>query len=184
MTVRDSIPNLGACAALALAAALAGCGGGPTGTAKGPSASAAIKGFADPGITGLVRFTTLPEGGLMIRADVSGLKPGQRYGAHVHEKGNCAAPDSSGAHFRSGTQGHGDPLAADGLHHDGDLPNLQADSLGVGHFHFRATSLAIVPGPLNAIGRAVIVHAGPDDYLTQPTGNSGARIACGVIAAD
>lgn len=171
--------------ALPLAAlALAGCNAETTAAAKPPSATAQVKGFTDPAITGTVTFATLADGAILVQADVAGLKHGQAYAVHIHEKGNCSAPDSSGAHFRTGAEGHGNPFNADGSHHDGDLPSLQVDSLGVGHFDLRTVSLGLTAGARNAVVRAVIVHTGPDDFRTQPTGNSGARIACGVIAAD
>jgi len=113
---------------------------------------------------------------------VQGLKPGQEHGLHIHEKGDCSAPDamSAGGHFNPQGKPHGQPGSAE--HHAGDLPALKADKSGRAHVQVDVSDITLKPGPTSIIGRAVVVHADPDDYKTQPTGNSGARIACGVIA--
>jgi len=113
---------------------------------------------------------------------VQGLKPGQEHGLHIHEKGDCSAPDamSAGGHFNPQGKPHGQPGSAE--HHAGDLPALKADKSGRAHVQVDVSGITLKPGPTSIIGRAVVVHADPDDYKTQPTGNSGARIACGVIA--
>ncbi len=164
--------------------ALLACDKDATAAAKEPSATAKVKGFTDPALTGTVTFTATAGGALHVRGTIAGLKFGSMYAIHVHEKGNCSTPDSAGGHFHTGLETHGNPYGSEGTHHDGDLPNLQVDSLGTGHFDLVTTSLQVTAGPLNAVGRSVIVHAGPDDYSTPPSGNSGARIGCGVIVAD
>ena len=115
-----------------------------------------------------------------IRGRVSGLKPNQEHGFHVHEKGDCSSGDgmSAGGHFNPAGKPHGPPA---GEHHAGDLPSLKADGAGNAPIDARVRGLAA--GPVDYGGKALIVHLSPDDYATQPTGNSGARIACGVIAA-
>ena len=115
-----------------------------------------------------------------IRGSVSGLKPNQEHGFHIHEKGDCSSGDgmSTGGHLNPDGRPHG---PQSGAHHAGDLPALKADSAGVATIDSRVAGLA--GGPTEFAGKALIVHAGADDYTTQPTGNSGARIACGVIAA-
>ena len=115
-----------------------------------------------------------------IRGRVSGLKPNQEHGLHVHEKGDCSSGDgmSAGGHFNPAGKPHGPP---GGEHHAGDLPALKADASGSAAVDARVGGLA--GGPNDYAGKALVVHLNPDDYTTQPTGNSGARIACGVIAA-
>jgi len=114
---------------------------------------------------------------------VQGLKPGQEHGLHIHEKGDCSAPDamSAGGHFNPLGKPHGHPGSSE--RHAGDLPALKANKEGRANVHVDLGDIALKPGPTSIIGRAVVVHADPDDYKTQPTGNSGARIACGVIKA-
>jgi len=102
----------------------------------------------------------------------------------VHEKGDCSSPDamSAGGHFNPGGSPHGNFEAA--THHAGDLPSLKADAGGTVKFDFATRSLTVGDkGPNDVVGKGLIVHRDPDDYTTQPTGNSGPRIACAVIAA-
>jgi len=117
-------------------------------------------------------------GDVRIRGRVSGLKPNQEHGFHVHEKGDCSSGDamSAGGHFNPGGKPHGPPS---GEHHAGDLPALKADAAGIATIDSRVRGVA--GGPTEFAGKALVVHLSPDDYATQPTGNSGARIACGVI---
>jgi Cu-Zn family superoxide dismutase len=115
-----------------------------------------------------------------IRGRVTGLKANQEHGFHVHEKGDCSSADamSAGGHLNPSGKPHGPPS---GEHHAGDLPALKADAAGNATIDSRVRGLA--GGPTEFAGKALVVHLSPDDYATQPTGNSGARIACGVIAA-
>jgi Cu-Zn family superoxide dismutase len=117
---------------------------------------------------------------LFVIAEVTGLKPGA-HGFHVHEKGDCSAPDfsSAGGHFNPGSQPHGDPTA--GAHHAGDMPVLVADASGKATARAELRTMSIDGSANDIVGKAVVVHADPDDFRTQPAGNSGARIACGVI---
>jgi Cu-Zn family superoxide dismutase len=118
---------------------------------------------------------------VFVIADVTGLKPGP-HGFHVHEKGDCSAPDfaSAGGHFNPNSQPHGDPTA--GAHHVGDMPMLVADASGRATARAELRSMSIGGGGASDIvGRSVVVHADADDYASQPAGNSGARVACGVI---
>jgi Cu-Zn family superoxide dismutase len=117
---------------------------------------------------------------LFVIAEVTGLKPGA-HGFHVHEKGDCSAPDfsSAGGHFNPGSQPHGDPTA--GAHHAGDMPVLMADASGKATARAELRTMSIDGSANDIVGKAVVVHADPDDFRTQPAGNSGARIACGVI---
>lgn len=146
-----------------------------------PSAVALLQAKSNSSVGGSVSFA---QEGAKVRviAKVTGLKPGQEHGFHVHEKGDCSAPDamSAGGHFNPGGHPHGPQGAA---HHGGDLPSLKADGGGNANASFLIDGVVIGSGSNDLMGKAVVVHAMPDDYMTQPTGNSGGRIACGVIAA-
>ncbi len=136
---------------------------------------------SDSNVTGTVTFTQ-QAGGVEVRAHVEHLTAG-KHGFHVHEMGDCSAHDgaSAGGHFNPDTKPHGDRLAAE--RHVGDLGNLVADGSGVADVVFVDTELAL-SGPHSIVNRSIMVHADPDDGTTQPTGNSGKRIACGVINAE
>ena len=118
-----------------------------------------------------------------VLVNAQGLKPNQAHGFHIHEAGDCSAPDAMSAkgHFNPAGKPHGNPASAE--HHAGDLPALQADKDGRAKLDTMVDGITLAPGPTSIIGRGLIIHADPDDYTTQPTGNSGARIACGVIKA-
>ena len=113
---------------------------------------------------------------------VQGLRPGQTHGLHIHEGADCSG-DAMGAkgHFNPHGKPHGHPGNAN--RHAGDLPVLQANKAGRGNVQADMDVITVTAGPASIIGRALVVHADPDDYKTQPTGNAGARIACGVIQA-
>jgi len=120
--------------------------------------------------------------GVRVSGTVRGLKPGAAHGFHVHERGDCSALDASsaGEHYNPAGAAHGNPASQ--VHHAGDIRNIEADASG------RASVDALIEGVSigganDIVGRGLIVHADPDDYTTQPSGNSGARIACGVIEA-
>ena len=120
--------------------------------------------------------------GVHITGELGGLPAGGRHGFHIHEKGDCSAADASsaGGHFNPTAQPHG--RAGQGAHHAGDADNLVADGKGVARVNVHQSRVTLGGGAANDIaGRAVIVHAQADDYSTQPTGNAGGRIACGVI---
>ena len=114
---------------------------------------------------------------------VQGLRPGQEHGLHIHEVGDCSSGDgmSTKGHFNPYGKPHGHPGGAE--RHAGDLPALKAGKDGRGNVQVDLDVITLTPGPANIVGRGLIVHADPDDYKTQPTGNAGARIACGVIQA-
>ena len=115
---------------------------------------------------------------------VQGLKPGQEHGLHIHEAGDCSSGDGMSAkgHFNPFGKPHGHH--GSGERHAGDLPSLKANKEGRANIQVDLDGIALAPGPASIIGRGLIVHADPDDYKTQPTGNAGARIACGVIQAN
>jgi Cu-Zn family superoxide dismutase len=129
---------------------------------------------------GTVEF--VPEGSAMvIQARLSGLTPGE-HGLHVHEIGSCSSPDgsSAGEHLAPEGDAHGSPHSAHEAHHVGDLGNLVADQSGSGAVTVQDDELEL-EGEHGVVGRAVVVHAGKDDFTTQPDGNSGDPAACGVI---
>ena len=120
---------------------------------------------------------------VLVDAHVEGLAPGQ-HGFHIHEKGDCSAPDatSDGGHFNPAGKPHGDPAHAE--HHAGDFGNIVADANGKASLKMALDGVTLEKGaPNSLIGKGLIVHADPDDLKTQPTGNSGKRVACGVIQA-
>ena len=130
-------------------------------------------------VTGFVSFEKV-RGGIRVTATVEGLSPGL-HGFHVHEFGDCTSPDgnSAGGHFNPMGAQHGGPTA-DGRH-VGDLGNIDAGK-GDGPVKYETVDkMLALEGPNSIIGRSVVVHAKADDLKTQPTGNSGARLACGVI---
>jgi len=112
---------------------------------------------------------------------VQGLKPGAEHGLHIHEVGDCSSGDGMS------TKGHFNPYGKPHAHagtperHAGDLPSLKAGKDGRAKVDAMLDVITIAPGPGSIVERGLIVHADPDDYKTQPTGNAGARIACGVI---
>lgn len=125
----------------------------------------------------------VPEnGGLRLTGRLSGLTAGAEHGFHVHEKGDCSAPDASSAgdHFNPSGAPHGDPGAEP--HHAGDMPNLMVDAQGNAEVNLMLPGLTLADGGANdVLGRAIVLHAARDDYSTQPSGNAGARIGCGLI---
>lgn len=129
-------------------------------------------------VTGTITFTEERDG-VRVIADVRGLTPGS-HGFHVHDKGDCSAPDaaSAGSHFNPENMPHGGPDAAQ--RHAGDLGNIMADASGHGRLD-RIDHHLSFSGPNSILGRAVIVHAKADDLKSQPAGDAGARVACGVI---
>ncbi|HJV92028.1 MAG TPA: superoxide dismutase family protein [Azonexus sp.] len=159
-----SIATLGACAT----------------SMSGPSASAALAARSGSTVSGNVVFSEAA-GKLRIEATVAGLTPGE-HGFHVHEAGDCSAPDATSAkgHFNPAGKMHGHYDMAD--HHGGDMPNLVANAQGEARYSAEIGGLSL-SGPNGVLGRSVVIHADPDDYKSQPAGNSGKRIACGVIAA-
>jgi Cu-Zn family superoxide dismutase len=113
-------------------------------------------------------------------AEIEGLVPGQKHAFHIHQYGDCSAPDASSAGGHYNPEGHQHGLPETENRHAGDFGNVQADDQGKAHYEITVTNIS-VSGPNNPIiGRGVIVHAKPDDG-SQPTGNAGGRIACGVI---
>lgn len=152
-------------------------GTNPSPPGAGQTAEATLQ-SQDPKVSGTVRFTN-EAGGVHVVADVKGVKPGQ-HGFHLHEKGDCSSPDykSAGGHFNPGNAAHAcDPTNP---RHAGDFGNITVGADGTGHLDMTTVALSF-DGPNSLLGKAVILHAGQDDCKTQPTGNSGDRLACGVV---
>ncbi len=135
---------------------------------------------SDNNVTGTVTFTET-DGKLTFVADLDGFVPSSKHGFHVHQKGDLSAPDlsSAGGHFNPDKQKHGGPEAEH--HHLGDLGNLTADDKGHAHLEGALSGATLSPGDHSIAGKSVIIHAKEDDLHTDPAGNSGARIAGGVI---
>ena len=129
-------------------------------------------------VQGTVTFEPLSGGQVKVTAHLTGLTPGS-HGFHIHENGDCSAPDatSAGGHYNPTGSPHGEPSPE---HHMGDLGNVEAGQDGMAHYE-NTVSFVELEGANSIVGKAVIVHADPDDLKSQPSGNAGARLACGVI---
>lgn len=166
-------------------AAVAGCAGYTPGSPRAvaeirPTSSAAAAGMAPQGT---VTFTQQANG-VMVSGRISGLRPNQEHGFHVHEAADCSGDGmATKGHFNPDGTPHGKHDAS-APHHSGDLPALKANANGVAEFSFLATKLTVGAGPASVVGRGLIVHRDPDDYTTQPTGNAGPRPGCAVIKAN
>jgi Cu-Zn family superoxide dismutase len=170
-------------AAAAFAAVPAWADHGPHGTpaenAAPTLAIAVLHPTAGNACHGTLRFVQAGDK-VQVTADIEGLKPNQQHAIHVHEYGDCSAPDATSAGSHYNPEGHPHGLPASAERHAGDLGNLQADAGGKAHYEITITNASIA-GPSNPIlGRAVIVHEKIDDG-GQPVGNAGGRIACGII---
>ena len=130
--------------------------------------------------SGNVTFTALQHG-VRVAGEVRGMVPGSEHGFHIHEKGDCGNNgDAAGGHFNPAGTPHGMYGAANS--HAGELPSLVADASGVARFNIDLHAISLGTGaPDDAIGRALIVHRDRDDFTTQPSGNSGPRVACAVV---
>lgn len=145
------------------------------------TAQAGLSGASGRGVTGEMNFSA-GRGGVSVEGHVAGLPANTIHGFHVHETGDCSAPDatSAGEHFNPEQGMHGGPTTQN--RHLGDLPNIEVD--GTGNATVSATISGATlrdGGPNDLIGKAVVVHARRDDYVSQPAGDSGDRVACGVI---
>lgn len=133
---------------------------------------------------GEARLTQKP-GGVEINLDASKLPQGV-HGFHIHENGSCDIPtfESAGGHFNPTNAKHG--FDTPGGPHAGDLPNIQVKAYGNVSTSVLAEMVTLEKGKKNSLlkegGTALIIHSKADDYKSQPAGNAGERIACGVIA--
>ena len=145
----------------------------------GPAAVATVRPASGSQVHGELKFT---QAGSRVRVtgEIAGLTPGP-HGFHIHEKGDCSAPDamSTGGHFNPHGKTHGAPGSPD--RHAGDLGNLVASEYGKATLKVMVDGISVGKGMDGVVGKAVIVHAGADDLKTDPTGNAGGRVACGEI---
>ncbi len=134
--------------------------------------------LGDSKVMGKVTFTKMADG-VHIEAELTGLTPGE-HGFHIHEWGDCSSADgtSTGGHFNPTGAPHAGPTVMP--RHEGDFGNVMADASGKATLHLM-DKMVEFSGPNSVIGRGMIVHAGKDDLTTQPSGNAGGRVACGVI---
>jgi superoxide dismutase, Cu-Zn family len=146
--------------------------------AETTKAIAVLHSASGSNVSGTVTFTASGDN-VKVVADISGLTPG-KHGFHIHEFGDCSDPKaaSAGAHFNPAHKQHGAPDSGD--RHAGDLGNIEADASGKAHVEM-TDSVMKLNGADSIIGHAVIVHEKADDLKTQPTGDAGGRVACGVI---
>lgn len=158
-----------------------GASGSVEGHAVPPTAQAELT-DAQGVVLGKATFTQLPDG-VLIRLKASNLPPGV-HGFHIHERAECHGPGftTAGGHFNPEGKAHGfkNPNGP----HAGDLPNLSVPQNGTVDVSTLATRVTLGDGPNSLFrdgGTSLMIHAGPDDYMTDPAGNSGARIACGPI---
>jgi len=146
------------------------------------SATAVVAGLGGDAVAGTVTFKEMPGGSIQVDAHLSGLKPG-RHGFHVHEVGDCTGDGTgAGPHFNPAGHEHGGPDAP--APHAGDYGNIVADDMGHAMISMTARSITLDDPVTGVVGRAVVVHEGEDDLTSQPAGNSGKRIGCGVITMD
>jgi superoxide dismutase, Cu-Zn family len=146
-------------------------------------AKADIEAKSGSKVKGTANFTDDGKGGLVLRVEVTGATPGE-HAVHIHEKGDCSSPDgkSAGDHWNPTHMEHG-KWGAPGEHfHLGDIGNLMVTPDGKGTITLETTKWSAGTGTTNDIvGHAVVVHGGIDDFKSQPAGNAGPRIGCGVI---
>lgn len=157
---------------------LAACAGMNT---AGPKAAATLEPRSGSKVSGTVSFQAVGQK-VRVEASIAGLTPGE-HGFHVHEVGDCSAADATSAkgHFNPAAKSHGHHGSAE--RHAGDMPNLVADSTGKAMLSAELDTLSLTEGAAGILNRSVVIHADPDDYKSQPAGNSGKRVACGVIRA-
>jgi superoxide dismutase, Cu-Zn family len=189
---------LSVCAASAL---LAGCGqrekpadtaevpGTPSAPAPAPAeappptAGASVQLSPTQGNSAAGTLNLVAEGNsVRVTGTLQNLSPNGEFGFHIHENGDCSAPDASsaGAHFNPTSAQHGNPQGE--IHHAGDMLNAKSDAQGMAMVDAVASGVSIDSGQPNSVrGKAIVLHEKADDYASQPAGNSGARIACGVI---
>ena len=151
---------------------------------SGTGAIATLQPVGDTTANGRLLLTA-DANGVRITGSIVGLAPNAEHGFHVHEVGDCGGDGASnaGGHFNPTQQPHGNPVGGT-THHAGDIPNLMSDAQGNASVEVVVPGLTLGDGGANDVmGKAIIVHEKRDDYATQPSGDSGARIACGTISA-
>ena len=138
---------------------------------------------ADGTDLGTVTFTQNDDGTVTVVADLHGVDGAGAHGIHVHENGECSAPDfkSAGGHFNPTGTDHACPPTTP--RHAGDFGNINIGADGTGHLELTTDLVSVTPGETSVVGKSVILHGGEDDCTSQPSGAAGARLACGVISA-
>jgi Cu-Zn family superoxide dismutase len=132
-------------------------------------------------VSGLITFTKTGDASIHIHGTITGLEPNSTHAFHIHEFGDASAPDgmSAGGHYNPEHHMHGGPNSPE--HHAGDLGNLTADASGTATIDMDVDGVSIAGLKDPIIGRGVVIHAKPDDLVSQPVGNAGGRIGVGVI---
>lgn len=147
---------------------------------KEPTASATLEPRSGSNVRGTVTF--IQQGDVVrVSGTVTGHSKGPK-GFHIHAMGDCSAHDamSAGGHFNPTNSKHGGPYSD--IKHAGDLGNINFNAAGEAKFNFVVGDISVRSGrPNDIVGRALMVHAQADDLKTDPTGNAGGRVACGVI---
>ncbi|HWW62792.1 MAG TPA: superoxide dismutase family protein [Thermoanaerobaculia bacterium] len=162
---------------LVLAIALVGLAG--CASSKGPSATVTLTPTSGNTAQGAVTFRQLKTGQVEVEVNLTGV-PSGTHGFHLHEKGDCGDNgNAAGGHFNPSSMAHGAPDATS--HHAGDFGNVTADDSGNVRVTRTVNGITVTAGPNSVVGHAVILHANADDLVTQPSGNAGPRIACGVV---
>ena len=145
---------------------------------RGAMATASLNPSEGSTAKGTVHFQDQGDGSVEVVVDLTGVPPGE-HGFHVHEKGDCSNNGvAAGPHFNPTNMVHGAPDAQS--HHAGDFGNVTAGPNGEVHTRFPTHSITVKEGTLSVVGHAVVLHGNPDDLVSQPAGNAGPRIACGV----
>lgn len=147
---------------------------------SGPTATANLESRSGSTAAGRATFTQSGQA-VRLHLDITGVSANTQHGFHVHEIGDCSSADatSAGAHFNPTGAPHGG--RTDTAHHAGDFGNVMSNAAGEIRQDFTVDFISVTEGPSSVVGRSIVLHASPDDLKTQPSGNSGARIACGVI---
>jgi superoxide dismutase, Cu-Zn family len=150
------------------------------GASDGAQATSMIESRSGSKVTGKATFTELAQGGTKAEVWIENATPGV-HGLHIHEKGDCSAPDASsaGAHFNPTGNPHAGPM--DLKHHNGDFGNITIGPDGKGHLELTSDMLTVKPGPNSVVGKSVVFHEKADDLKSQPSGDAGGRLGCGVI---
>jgi Cu-Zn family superoxide dismutase len=147
---------------------------------KRPMAMATLDPTSGQTAKGTIHFTDVGDGNVEVVVDLTGVPAGV-HGFHIHEKGDCGNnAQNAGGHFNPTGMVHGAPDAVS--HHAGDFGNITAEANGEVHTRFTTHSISLKAGDMtNPVGKAVVLHEKADDLVSQPSGNAGARIACGVV---
>ena len=160
-----------------VAAGIAGC---QSVSDDAPRATASLQPTKDNKTFGEATFEQVGADKVRIVVFAQNLKAGGEHGFHIHEAGDCSSGDGMSAkgHFNPAGKPHGMPGRES---HAGDMPMLKAAKNGRAKLDFVLEGVTLASGTNSIVGRGLIIHADPDDFKTQPTGNAGARLACGVI---